>query len=101
MEILTVLVLQLPIISNLLIRMFKTYFRICGRHKTRLGNLTCTRVNQLHPKLKSCPASTEHMGVFERVAMDVKLELHILMICKRCRIVINTRRGMQVEIRGI
>jgi hypothetical protein len=65
-----------------------------------LGNSTCITSNQIRPKLKSYQASTEHMGVSERVAMDVTLELDTLMICKHCRIVINTRRGMQVGIRG-
>ena len=41
------------------------------------------------------------MELSEPVAMDVTLELDILMICKHCRIVINTRRGMQVATRGI
>lgn len=41
------------------------------------------------------------MELFEPAVMDVTLELDILMICKHCRIVINTRRGMQVATRGI
>lgn len=103
MQTLTVLDLQQAIISNLLIRMCKTYCRICGRHKTRLGNLTCITSSQILPKLKSYQAFTEPTGVSEPVAMDVKLEdleLHTLMICKHCRIVISTRRGMRVAIRG-
>ena len=99
MAILTVLDLQQAIISNLLIRMCKTYCRICGLHKTRLGSLTCTTSSQILPKLKSCQAFTEPMAVSEPVAMGVKLALGTLMIYKRCRIVINTRRGMQVAIR--
>jgi len=97
---LTVLDLQHPIISTLLTRMSKTYCRIYGHHRTRLGNLTCIKGSPTLPKLKSCQASTEHMELSELAATDETLVLDTLMICKHCRTVINTRRGMQVVIRG-